>query len=184
MEADSPINYGNSLDIVRPEDISSCESKNKIRRFSDSSGKYEHNYDSFLFIFSFLFALSCFLDIFLVLYLYNEGNNNNNNSENNSNKAKEYDLIFFLRIISDALCIFPWFIYMKHIDYQGRANKNIAIGVFVAIPQLVINILSVILILVKELENTNLIILISNIVNLVFYVLLSLIMLLRLVKTY
>ena len=173
MEADSPINYGNSLDIVRPEDISSCESKNKKRRFSDSSGKYEHNYDSFLFI-------------FLVLYLYNGGinNNNNNNSENNSNKAKEYDLIFFLRIISDALCIFPWFIYMKHIDYQGRANKNIAIGVFVAVPQLVINILSVILILVKELENTNLIILISNIVNLVFYVLLSLIMLLRLVKTY
>ena len=185
MSADAtPFCPGNSLDIVRPEDLSSEESKKQKRQLSDSSGRYEHNYDSFLFIFSFIFAFSCFLDIF---FNVQEAKQNGYNS-----------ITFILRTINDALCIFPWFIYMKHINYEGQATKNIIIGIFIAAPQLIISILSAILIFANQKNNDdnspkkdeNLKenyfwqIFISNIVNLVLYILFTLIMLLRLQKIY
>ena len=170
MNADAPLFTGNSLDIVRADDLSSYESKTKKRKTSTCSGICEHNYNSFLFIFSFIFVLSCLIDIFLTLY---------KNKENGNYK----NLSFFLRIINDALCIFPWFIYLKHIDYK-KSKKNIIIGIFVAAPQLIINILTVVFISleVKNDGNNNLDIFISNIINLVIYVLFTIIMILWLGK--
>ena len=86
----------------------------------------------FLYFWSiFLLSLSFFSDLCIYFCFYQEKNN----------QWSYNSLTFFLRIITDSLYIAPLLIYIRYA--LTSSTKNYIIGVFIFLPQLILNFISI-----------------------------------------
>ena len=86
----------------------------------------------FLYFWSiFLLSFSFFFDLIIYFCFYQEKNN----------QWSYNSLTFFLRIITDSLYIAPLLIYIRYA--LTSSTKNYIIGVFIFLPQLILNFISI-----------------------------------------
>ena len=153
----------------------------------------------FLYFWSiFLLSLSFFSDLCIYFCFYQEKNN----------QWSYNSLTFFLRIITDSLYIAPLLIYIRYA--LTSSTKNYIIGVFIFLPQLILNFISILKIYTQsfitkenyenienksslysfstiEIKMTNakvLVLKISPIFNLVFYLLAVVLTFLKIFKNF
>ena len=172
MELTSPHQLNkekNDTNINQIEPISNESKEENEQLVNSDNGNYLYNCKFSFLLFSFLFSFSCFFDIYIIL-----------------DKNKNYDiLLYILRIVTDALNIFPIFCFLGSVNYKGNYKINISFGVLTCIPQMIMNIITVVLLFIgeKNEDNNTIWLCISTISNSVFFIILFIITILKLVKT-
>ena len=155
---------------INKENQNSNKSNEEEELTNSDNLNYEHKYNFLFLLFSFLFSYSCFFDLFIIL-----------------NKKENVNLcLYVLRIVTDGLCIFPIFCYLGLVKYKGSSTKNICIGTLICLPQIIMNIITIVLHFTgeKKEDNSNIWLKIATILNCVFFIVLYIITILKLKKAY
>ena len=134
----TPMGDRKTLELIQKNEIEKRDSrKSNVNR----STIFEFLY----FWFIFFLTASFFFDLTVYFCFYQEKTNILNNYNSTT---------FYLRIISDALFIAPLLIYIR--VALSKNIKNYILGIFIFLPQLILNIITIIKIFNQsENENTN-----------------------------
>ena len=123
-----------TLDLIQKNDM---ENRLSIdgNEASNKSSFFEHIY----FWSIFLLSTSFFLDLTAYFCFYQKRISNEENYQART---------FFIRVITDTLFISPLLIYLRFA--LNNASKNYIIGIFIFLPQFILNLISIIDIHIQE----------------------------------
>ena len=153
-----------NTDIDQEEPFSNESEENEELKYSDNV-KYRYSCHFLFLLISNLFCCSCFCDLYVILGI-----------------GKDNLLLYILRIVTDALCIFPIFCYLRCVNYKGSSAKNIYIVILINIPQIIMDIFSIVLIFIEEKKENIIWLMISTISNCALFVFLCIITIIKLIQ--
>ena len=156
-----------NMDIDQEEPFSNEEEEENGELKFSKNVKYKYNCHYLFLLTSFLFCCSCFCDLFVTLIM----------------GKKKSILLYILRIVTDSLCIFPIFCYLGLVNYKCSSAKNICILILINIPQMAMNICTLVLLFIgKKIENNGIWLIISTISNCALFVFLCILTIIKLIK--